>query len=69
MSLILVFPPLSISALKEYRPSVTPKIAPDRHPSSTSFLPPQQQQQQQRKAIRRYDFRWNQSMVSSTKHP
>lgn len=62
--LILVFPPLTISALKEYRPSVTPKIAPGRNTSSTNRRP-----YQQRKAMRRNDFLWNQSMVSSTKQP
>lgn len=58
-----MFPPLSITALKEYRPSVTPKMAPGRTTASTNHRHPQ------RKAMRRSDFLWNQSMVTSTKHP
>ncbi|CAF2830283.1 unnamed protein product [Rotaria sp. Silwood2] len=57
-----IFPPLSLSALKEYRPSVTPKPPPSRNTSSSTKF------QQRRKPMRKADFIWNQSIVSSTKH-
>jgi len=51
------FPPLSLSALKEYRPTFTPKPV-----SSPSKL------QSRRKSMRKADFIWPQSMLSSTSH-
>ncbi|CAF1225049.1 unnamed protein product [Rotaria sp. Silwood1] len=56
------FPPLSLSALKEYRPSVTPKPPSSRNTSSSTNV------QQRRKPMRKADFIWNQSIVSSTTH-
>ncbi|CAF0977614.1 unnamed protein product [Rotaria sordida] len=57
------FPPLSLSALKEYRPSVTPKPPLSRRTSSLT-----NKIQQRRKSMRKADFIWNQSIVSSTTH-
>ncbi|CAF1545883.1 unnamed protein product [Rotaria sp. Silwood1] len=49
------FPPLSLSALREYRPTLTPK-------SSTTD---NQKQKQYRKIQHKTDFIWEQSIVSS----
>jgi hypothetical protein len=62
--LFLAFPPLSLAAIKEYRPTVSPtKLTTSRKTSSSTI-----NIQQQRKPMRKADFLWNQSIVSSTKH-
>jgi hypothetical protein len=53
----IVFPPLSLAALKEYRPTLTAKSS----SASTIYSRKQQQQQQQRQKT---DFIWEQSIVS-----
>jgi hypothetical protein len=60
--MILVFPPLTLSALSEYRPTVTPKATKLRKTSSTMNI------QHREKAMHKADFLWNQSMISTTKH-
>jgi len=60
--LILAFPPLSIAALREYQPSMSPKPTSPPKTSSTINI------QHRRKPMRKADFLWNQSIVSSTKH-
>lgn len=52
----LVFPPLSLSALKEYRPTITAS------PSSASTA--NHTAQQSRQALYKTDFIWEQSIVS-----
>ena len=56
----LAFPPLSLSALKEYRPTFTPKLTPLRERSAANKNP------QRRKSTKKADFMWQRSMVSST---
>jgi hypothetical protein len=51
----LVFPPLSLSALKEYRPSLTPNLL----SASTIYT-----QKKHRNAMLKPDFIWEQSIVS-----
>lgn len=60
----LVFPPLSLAALKEYRPSITPKTS----SASTIHIQKQHHQQstqQRRKPMLKTDFVWEQSIVSN----
>ncbi|CAF1207325.1 unnamed protein product [Rotaria magnacalcarata] len=57
-----IFPPLSLSALKEYRPSVTPKAVSTPKSSVTPKIT------QRRKPMHKSDFIWNQSIVSSATH-
>ncbi|CAF1547872.1 unnamed protein product, partial [Adineta ricciae] len=55
------FPPLTVAALKEYRPSFSPKSTARQAKSlGTNAL-------HQRKAMRKADFIWNQSVVTSRK--
>jgi hypothetical protein len=61
MFFILAFPPLSLTALKEYRPIVSPKPTSPQKPSSTINI-------QRRKPVRKAHFLWNQSIVSPTKY-
>ncbi|CAF3844862.1 unnamed protein product [Adineta steineri] len=56
------FPPLTLAALKEYRPTFTPKSTSLQRMSSAISI------QQRRKPMRKADFIWNQSIVSSAKH-
>ncbi|CAF2778072.1 unnamed protein product [Rotaria sp. Silwood2] len=51
------FPPLSLSALREYRPTLTPK-------SAATSKTDTQQQKQHRKTLQKTDFIWEQSIVS-----
>jgi len=55
---LIVFPPLSLAALKEYRPTLTAKS------SSASTIYSRKQQQQQQKQRQKTDFIWEQSIVS-----
>jgi hypothetical protein len=54
----LGFPPLSLAALKEYRPTLTPKL------SSASTIHSQKRPQQHQKGMLKTEFIWEQSIVS-----
>jgi hypothetical protein len=56
----LVFPPLSLSALTEYRPTLTPNVS----SASTKHSQKQQQQHQRQKTTEKTDFIWEQSIVT-----
>lgn len=57
----LVFPPLSLAALKEYRPTLTPKVS---SATTTTTIKHPKQQQTRRKDMLKTDFIWEQSIVT-----